>query len=216
MLGQGSGEPTAWASMRAALARAPSLLCAVAYLFAFNLLTLGLSLGFAFFFLSAHLVGYAVTHAGPAAAPWACTGCARGCSARRARSASGVRILLLVQFLAFINLHIAANALLYVGRKLIGIDLTFAERFASLDNAAWVVFLAAATFTLFEPLRAAVATLLLVDGRVRQEGLDLLAAVQQLPSRSPGPPGGPERGARPARPCWAPACWPRRPKRRCP
>ena len=43
------------------------------------------------------------------------------------------------------------------------------------------------TFTLFEPLRAAAATLLLMDGRVRQEGLDLLAALEQLPRarRSP-------------------------------
>ncbi|MFY0569490.1 DUF4129 domain-containing protein [Archangium lansingense] len=185
VLGQGAGEPTAWASMRAALARAPSLLSTVAYLFTFNLLTLSLSLGFAFFFLSAHLVGYAVTLQGrgsPLGLYGLCTrmlGPARG-------SATGVRILLLVQFLAFFNLHIAANALLYIGRKLIGIDLTFAERFASLDNAAWVVFLAAVTFTLFEPLRAAIATLLLVDGRVRQEGLDLMAAVQQLPSRTPG------------------------------
>ncbi|AKJ05765.1 uncharacterized protein DUF4129 [Archangium gephyra] len=186
VLGQGTGEPTAWASMRAALARTPSLLCAVAYLFAFNVLTLGVSLGFAFFFLSAHLVGYAATLQGrgsPLGLYGVCSkmlGPARG-------SATGVRILLLVQFLAFLNLHIAANALLYVGRKLIGIDLTFAERFASLDNTAWVVFLASATFTLFEPLRAATSTLLLVDGRVRQEGLDLLASVQRLPTRKAAP-----------------------------
>jgi hypothetical protein len=182
VLGQGEGEPTAWASLRAALARTPSLLCAVAYLFAFNVLTLGVSLGFAFFFLSAHLVGYAATLQGlgsPLGLYGLCSkmlGPARG-------SATGVRILLLVQLLAFINLHIAANALFYVGRKLLGIDLTFAERFASLDNTAWVVFLASATFTLFEPLRAAVATLLLVDGRVRQEGLDLMASVQRIPTR---------------------------------
>ncbi|HEX5748426.1 MAG TPA: DUF4129 domain-containing protein [Archangium sp.] len=186
VLGQGQGEPTAWASLRAALARTPSLLCAVAYLFAFNLLTLGVSLGFAFFFLSAHLVGYAATLQGrgsPLNLYGVCSkmlGPARG-------SATGVRILLLVQLLAFLNLHIAANALLYVGRKLLGIDLTFAERFASLDNTAWVVFLACATFTLFEPLRAATSTLLLVDGRVRLEGLDLLASVQRLPTRKAAP-----------------------------
>ena len=185
VLGQGAGEPTAWASMRAALARTPSLLCAVAYLFTFNMLSLGVTLGFAFFFLSAHLVGYAATVQGRGS-PLGLYGlCSRMLGPARG-GATGVRILLLVQFLAFINLHIAANALLYVGRKLIGIDLTFAERFASLDNTAWVVFLAATTFTLFEPLRAATATLLLVDGRVRQEGLDLMAAVQQLPTRSTG------------------------------
>ena len=182
VLGQGQGEPTAWASLRAALARTPSLLCAVAYLFVFNLLTLGVTMGFAFFFLSAHLVGYAVTMQGRGSPLGLYGVCAKMLGPARG-SATGVRILLLVQLLAFLNLHIAANTLLYVGRKLIGIDLTFAERFASLDNTAWVVFLASATFTLFEPLRAAPSTLLLVDGRVRLEGLDLLASVQRIPTR---------------------------------
>ncbi len=68
------------------------------------------------------------------------------------------------QVLVFINLHIGFNALFYVGRKLLGIDLTYLDRFASLDNTPWLLFLAAVTFTLFEPLRAATATLLLVDG----------------------------------------------------
>ncbi|HYO52934.1 DUF4129 domain-containing protein [Archangium sp.] len=182
VLGQGPGEPTAWDSLRAALARAPSLLCAVAYLFTFNVLTLGVSLGIAFFFLSAHLVGYAATLRGRGS-PLGLYGLCTQMLGPARSSATGVRVLLLVQFLAFFNLHLGVNALLYVGRKLIGIDLTFAERFASLDNTAWSVFLAAVTFTLFEPLRAATATLLLVDGRVRQEGLDLMAAVQQLPTR---------------------------------
>ncbi|HYO69966.1 MAG TPA: DUF4129 domain-containing protein, partial [Archangium sp.] len=186
VLGQGEGEPTAWASLRAALARTPSLLCAVAYLFTFNLLTLGVSLGFAFFFLSAHLAGYAATLQGRGS-PLGLYGVCSKMLGPAKGSATGVRLLLLVQLLAFLNLHIAANALLYVGRKLIGIDLTFAERFASLDNTAWAVFLASATFTLFEPLRAATSTLLLVDGRVRQEGLDLLASVQRLPTRKAAP-----------------------------
>ncbi|WP_309892416.1 hypothetical protein [Archangium sp.] len=179
LLGKGAGEPTAWSSLRAALARAPSLLTAVAYLFVFNALSLSVSLGFAFLFLSSHLVGYAATLQGKGSALGLYGTCSRLLGPARS-TATGVRVLLLAQVLVFFNLHIAANALLYVGRKLIGIDLTFAERFASLDNAPWVVFLVAATFTLFEPLRAATSTLLLVDGRVRQEGLDLLAAVQQL------------------------------------
>ncbi len=182
LLGKSAGEPTAWASLRAALARTPSLLSAVAYLFIFNLLSLSITLGFAFFFLSAHLVGYAATMQGKGSPLGLYGVCSRMLGPARA-SAIGVRWLLQVQFLVFLNLHIGANALLYIGRKLLGIDLTFVERFASIDNAPWVVFLVAATFTLFEPLRAATSTLLLVDGRVRQEGLDLLAAVQQLPGR---------------------------------
>jgi len=182
LLGVGSRPPTAWASLRAALARTPSLLCAVAYLLFFNLLTLSLTLGSSFFFLSSHLVGYAATMQGRGSPLGLYAQCAKLLGPARG-SAIGVRVLLLVQGLVFINLHIAANALLYVGRKLLGIDLTFVERFASLDNTAWTIFLVAATFTLFEPLRATTATLLLVDGRVRQEGLDLIAAVQQLPVR---------------------------------
>ncbi|MBM7118178.1 DUF4129 domain-containing protein [Archangium primigenium] len=175
-------EPSAWASLRAALARAPSLSCAVAYLFVFNLLSLPLTLGAAFFFLSAHLVGYAATLQGRGSPLRLYSQCGKLLGPAR-HNATGVRVLLLVQGLVFVNLHIAVNALLYVGRKLLGLDLTYVDRFASLDNAAWTVFLVATTFTLFEPLRAATATLLLVDGRVRQEGLDLLAAVQQLPVR---------------------------------
>jgi hypothetical protein len=182
LLGPGTQPPALGASLRAALGRLPSLVWCAAYLLVFNLLTLGISVGVAFFFLSAHVVGYAATMQGrgsPLRLYGECTkllGPARG-------NALGVRVLLLVQVLVFFNLHIAANALLYVGRKLLGIDLTFAERFASLDNTPWMLFLAALTFTLFEPLRAATATLLLVDARVRQEGLDLIAAVQQLPGR---------------------------------
>jgi hypothetical protein len=180
----GKTEPSARASLRAALARAPSLLVAVGYLFTFNALTLSATLGFSVFFLSAHLVGYAAVLQGrgsPLGLYGLCSkllGPARG-------GASGVRLLLsLAQVLVFINLHSVTALFLFVGRKLLGIDLTFAERFASLDSAPWVVFLMALTFTLFEPMRAALATLLLVDGRVRQEGLDLLAAVQQLPVRA--------------------------------
>ncbi|MFL5355346.1 DUF4129 domain-containing protein [Archangium sp.] len=194
LLGQGTGEPTAWASMRAALARAPSLLSAVAYLFVFNLLTMSVTLGLGFFLLTAHLVGYAVTLQGKGNPLGLYGTCARMLGPARS-SATGVRLLMLVQLLVFFNLHIGANTLLYVGRKLLGIDLTFAERFASLDNTAWLVFLVAVTFTLFEPLRAATSTLLLVDGRVRQEGLDLLAAVQQLPSRPTAASGGARNAA---------------------
>ncbi|MFY0574377.1 DUF4129 domain-containing protein [Cystobacter fuscus] len=182
LLGPGPETPTARDSLRAALARAPSLLCAVAYLLVFNTVTLGFTLGLAYMFLSAHIVGYAATLQGRGSPLDLYGQCARLLGPAKI-TAIGVRLLMLVQGLVLLNLHIAANALFYVGRKLLGIDLTFAERFASLDNPSWDVFLVAVTFTLFEPLRAATASLLLIDGRVRQEGLDLLAAVQQLPVR---------------------------------
>ncbi|MBJ6763140.1 DUF4129 domain-containing protein [Myxococcaceae bacterium JPH2] len=170
-------------SLRAALGRTPSLFIAVAYLAVFQVITVPLTLGISLIVLSAQSVGYAVTMHGrgsPLRLYALCTqllGPARG-------TAVGVRLLMTVQVFALLNLHIGANFLLLLGRKLLGVDLTFAERFASLDNPSWLLFLVAITFALFEPVRATTATLLLVDGRVRQEGLDLLAAVQQLPPRS--------------------------------
>ncbi|RKH38608.1 DUF4129 domain-containing protein, partial [Corallococcus llansteffanensis] len=176
-------EPSVRPSMRAALGRLPSLFIAVAYLAFFNVFTVTLSLGIALFILSAHGVGYAATMQGRGS-PLGLYGlCSRLLGPSRG-TATGVRWLMSVQVLVFFNLHVGLNFLLYLARQLVGIDLTFAERFASLDNPPWLMFLAAATFALFEPLRAATATLLLIDGRVRQEGLDLLAAVQQLPERS--------------------------------
>ncbi|CAM4298618.1 DUF4129 domain-containing protein [Corallococcus sp. ZKHCc1 1396] len=176
-------EPPVGASVRAALGRLPSLGIAVAYLAFFNLFTVTLSLGIALFVLSAQGVGYAAMMQGRGS-PLKLYGlCSRLLGPSRG-TATGVRWLMAVQVLVFLNLHIGINFLLYLGRQLLGIDLTFTERFASLDNPPWLMFLAATTFALFEPLRAATASLLLVDGRVRQEGLDLLAAVQQLPDRS--------------------------------
>ncbi len=180
----GAKEPGTWSALRAALGRTPSLLIAVGFLFVFNAATVTFSGGLAFFFLSAHLVGYAATMQGKGSALGLYAVCSRMLGPART-TASVARLLLAgVQLLTFLNLHIAANFLCFLGRKLIGIDLTYAERFASLDNPTWLLFLAALTFTLFEPIRVATATLLLVDGRVRQEGLDLLAAVQQLPERN--------------------------------
>ncbi len=189
------GEPSAWASMKAALHRLPALSIAVTYLLTLNTLVVTLTLGLAYLAVSAHSVGYAAVMQGRGS-PLRLYGlCSRLLGPARS-TATWVRFLMAAQVLAFFNLHIALNFLLYLGRKLLGVDLTFAERFASLDNVSWLLFLAATTFALFEPVRAATASLLLVDGRVRQEGLDLLAAVQQLPARDVGRPLAPPGAAR--------------------
>ncbi|NVJ24965.1 DUF4129 domain-containing protein [Myxococcus sp. AM011] len=191
---EGQGEPSTWDSLKAALGRLPSLLVAVGYLFCFNGLVLTLTLGIGFLMFSAQAVGYAAVMQGQGSVlrlygqSSRLLGPARG-------TATMVRLLMGAQVLVFFNLHIAFNFLLMMARKLVGVDLTFAERFASLDNVPWLLFLAAATFALFEPVRAATATLLLVDGRVRQEGLDLMASVQQLPTRDSGRLLGPRSAA---------------------
>ncbi|MET0401777.1 MAG: DUF4129 domain-containing protein [Cystobacter sp.] len=184
LLGPDAGIPPLRSSLSAALAHAPGLWCTVAYLFVFNTVTFCLTLGASHFFLASHLVGHAVAVQGLPSAPRLYGECARRLGPARV-TAIGVRLLLLSQGLVLLNLHLAAAALIYVGRQLLGIELTFVDRFASLDNPSWDVFLVAMTFTLFEPLRAASAALLLVNGRVRQEGADLLAAVQRIPTRAP-------------------------------
>lgn len=178
----GATPPSTWRSLKAALGRAPSVIITAVYLPLFTVLTLTFTAGLAYFFLSAHLVGWAVIMKGKGH-PLALYGtCARMLGPARG-NASTVRWLFMAILLVGLNLHIGANFLIYLGRKLVGLDLTYAQRFASLDNAEWITVVAALALTLFEPLRAAIASLMLIDGRVRQEGLDLLAAVEQLPKR---------------------------------
>ncbi len=178
----GVSAPTARGSLRAALRRLPSLVISVAYLLFFNLFSLVLSLGLSLFFFGSHLVGYAVTMHGKGH-PLALYGTCSKLLGPARSSAVWVRMLYWIQVLVVLNLHIAASVLIYLGTHLLGLDLTFAARFTSLDNPEWVAAVIALGFTFFEPLRAATATLLLIDGRVRQEGLDLIAALEQLPQR---------------------------------
>ncbi|AGC44179.1 hypothetical protein MYSTI_02863 [Myxococcus stipitatus DSM 14675] len=193
LLLEGQGEPQVWTSVKAALGRLPSLFFAVGYLFGLQALLLLLTLGLGFLLLSAQSVSFAAVMQGRGKLWRLYDQCSRLLGPARG-TAMAVRFLMGVQVLVFFNLHIALNFALMLTRKLVGIDLTFAERFASLDNVQWVLFLVALTFALFEPVRAATSTLLLVDGRVRSEGLDLLASVQQLPERNKARPPG-VRGA---------------------
>ncbi|WP_338867479.1 DUF4129 domain-containing protein [Myxococcus stipitatus] len=185
LLLEGQGEPRVWDSVKAAVGRLPSLFFAVSYLVLLNALLLSLTFGLGFVLVSAQSVGFAAVMQGRGKLLRLYDHCSRLLGPARG-TATTVRILMSVQVLVFFNLHIALNFALMMTRKLVGVDLTFAERFASLDNAQWVLFLVALTFALFEPVRAAASTLLLVDGRVRSEGLDLLASVQQLPERNKG------------------------------
>ncbi|QSQ16739.1 DUF4129 domain-containing protein [Myxococcus landrumensis] len=193
LLLEGQGEPQVWTSVKAALGRLPSLFFAVSYLLGLNALLLVLTFGLGFLLLSAQTVSFAAVMQGRGKLLRLYDHCSRLLGPARG-TAAVVRLLMSVQVLVFFNLHIALNFALMLTRKLVGIDLTFAERFASLDNSQWVLFLVALTFALFEPVRAAASTLLLVDGRVRSEGLDLLASVQQLPERNKARPPG-ARGA---------------------
>lgn len=179
----GPGEASAARSFLAALKRAPSLIIATVVLGATAVLTSALTLGIGVFFFSAHLAGYAAVMQGKGhpVAIWATANKLLG-PARR--TANAVRICLWSQWVLAFNLHLGAQLGLNLAQTLLGLEVTFADRYASLDNPTWDLTLLALTFALVEPVRAALGTLLLLDGQVRQEGLDLLSAVEQLPSRA--------------------------------
>ncbi|HEY8210113.1 MAG TPA: DUF4129 domain-containing protein [Myxococcaceae bacterium] len=187
----GPGEASAARSFLAALKRLPSLIIATVVLGAVAWLSATLTLGVGVFFFSAHLAGYAAVMQGKGhpVAIWATANKLLG-PARR--TANMVRICLWSQWVLAINLHLGTLLGLELAETLLGLEVSFANRYASTDNPAWILTVLALTFALVEPVRAALGTLLLLDGRVRQEGLDLLSAVEQLPSR-----------ARPARPAAA-------------
>ncbi|MGV3624977.1 MAG: DUF4129 domain-containing protein [Archangium sp.] len=179
----GTTPPSVRASLRAALKRAPGLVTASAWLLIINTLLWTVTLGVGFLFVGAHTAAYAVVMRGE--------GSVLGLYGTSAKLlgptrfvAPFVRLCGLSQLLLAVNLQVMTMLLLSLLRTLFGFDVTFIDRFASLDNMTWVATIAAITFSLFEPIRAASAALLLIDGRVRQEGLDLIAQVEQLPQRS--------------------------------
>lgn len=178
----GASEPSARASFKAALKRAPSLVTASAYLAVLNGVIWTFTAGIGFLFLGAHAAGYAATMRGQGSVLGLYGTCSKLLGPAR-HSAPWVRVLGFTQFFLAWNLHLVSAVALYLANKLFGFDVVFLDRFASLDNGTWVATVVVTTFALFEPLRAATGTLLLVDGRVRQEGLDLLASVEQLPLR---------------------------------
>ncbi len=178
----GTTPPSVRASVGAALRRAPSLIIAATWMAVLNALLAVFTLGIGFLFLGAHVAGYAATMRGQGSVLGLYGTCAKLLGPTR-YVAPWVRVCGLSQVILAINLHLFTELTLSLGRGLFGFDVTFAERFTSLDNGTWVATVAAITFALFEPVRAATATLMLIDGRVRQEGLDLIAQVEQLPTR---------------------------------
>lgn len=178
----GTTPPSVRQSLWAALKRAPSLVIAAAWLGTLNAILWTFTLGIGFLFVGAHLAGYAATMRGQGSVLGLYGTCAKLLGPTR-YIAPWVRMCGLSQVLLGVNLHLFTLFALSLGRGLFGFDVTFAERFASLDNTSWLATVTAVAFALFEPVRAATATLMLIDGRVRQEGLDLVAQVEQLPRR---------------------------------
>jgi hypothetical protein len=181
----GPGEPSVLASFLAGLKRAPSLITTAAVLAVLNTALWLFTVGIGFFFIGAHAAAYATTMRGQGS-PLRVYGTASKLLGPARHTAAWVRMCGLAQIVLAFNLHGAVALLVQIGSAVLGFDLTFVDRFTSLDNPTWLATVVATTFALFEPLRAATGTLLLIDGRVRQEGLDLVAAVEQLPRRRRG------------------------------
>ncbi|MEW6435217.1 MAG: DUF4129 domain-containing protein [Myxococcota bacterium] len=178
----GPGEPSTRRSFLAGFKRAPSLVTTAFVVAALNLVLWLFTAGIGFFFFGAQAAAYATAMRGEGGA-LRVYGTASKLLGPARHTAAWVRLCGLTQLLVGLNLHLFIALLLYLGRSVLGLDLVFVDRFASLDNPTWLATVAAITFALYEPLRAATGTLLLIDGRVRQEGLDLVAAVEQLPRR---------------------------------
>lgn len=176
------GEPSSWRSFVAALKRAPALVFCAGYCLVLNGMIWCFSLGIGFFLVTSHLAAYAVAMKGRGSLLGLYGTCSKMLGPAR-HTASTLRLCGLTQLIVGLNIHLLVNASLLVGSKLLALNVTFVNRFVSIDNPVWLAALVALTFSLFEPLRAASAALLLIDGRVRQEGLDLITQLEQLPRR---------------------------------
>jgi hypothetical protein len=178
----GPGAPSTRDSLRRAIQRAPSLTVASALVLTLNAaLTIG-TLGIGFFFFGAHHAAFAATMKGRGSALHLYANCATQLGPTRA-IAPWVGLCGLTQIFLCLNIHLAATLALSAAASLLGIEVSFFQRFASLGNPTWWLIVGAIAFVAFEPLRATTSALLVIDGRVRQQGLDILSHLTRLPRR---------------------------------
>ncbi len=178
----GQAEPTARGSFLAAARRAPGLIIASTLQVLVDAGILAFTAGIGFFFIGAHQALFATAMRGEGSA-LGLFGTASKLLGGARHTAPFLRFCNALQLLLVVNLHTGVAFAMLLGQQLLALDLNFAARFTSLDNGTWVATLFVVAFALFEPVRVATGVLLLIDGRVRQEGLDLVAQVEQLPRR---------------------------------
>ncbi|MGC4113993.1 MAG: DUF4129 domain-containing protein [Myxococcales bacterium] len=176
------GNPmTSWEALRKASRRALSLMSAggMAMLLEWVLVPASLFIGYVFW---APLYSAPALVARAEAGPWSM---GKACRKRLGREPTFVvRLLHGAAFaVTVVNLASGIAMALYLARAILGLDVTFFEQFASLKNPVYVFFVLALSAVALEPVKIALGLLLLVDARVRSEGLDLLAAVDRLSQR---------------------------------
>ena len=77
------------------------------------------------------------------------------------------------------NLYGVFAFLVLIGRSFLGLEMALVDEFLSFRNTFVILGVSVVSATLLEPLRAAVAAQVYVDARVRAEGLDLRAALDE-------------------------------------
>ncbi len=78
-----------------------------------------------------------------------------------------------------VNVYALLVVSLVLSRSLVGLELASIETFLSPNNTFVILCVAAVALVALEPLRAALSAQAYVDARVRAEGLDLRAAVEE-------------------------------------
>lgn len=172
------------ASVRAAAMRAPALCIAAGWQTVLNAALWIFTLGLGFFVLGAHMVAHAAVMRGEGGLLNFYGMCAKLLGPARSLT-PWTKLFGFTQLIMAINLHFATQLALLACNKLLGFDFTFAMRLTSIDNPVWLAAIATVTFALFEPMRATTASLLLIDGRVRREGVDLLAQLRAFRNERP-------------------------------
>lgn len=94
-----------------------------------------------------------------------------------------------------VNLFAALGVGMLLARSFGGLELASIETFLSPSNTFVVLSIAALALVLLEPVRAALSAFAYVDARVREEGLDLRAAIEDAIAHSTRRPSGKEQGA---------------------
>lgn len=123
---------------------------------------------------------------------------AAGDTAGRRVAALAVELMILLGAAGLlVNLGALIVAGVVVARSFIGLEIATLSAFLSPTNVFLQIAVGAVVLVALEPLRAAVSTASYVDARVREEGLDLRAAIEDAIRHASTPRGG--RGKEAAR-----------------
>jgi hypothetical protein len=168
------------AALREAARRTPSMILATLWITLSQAVVLPITAGFSMLFLSPQLCGPLLIAEGSAHG-FNFGKVARARLQGRTGAAAALQLLhgLALLFL-MANLHGLVMLGLLLGHSLLGLDLTFIDKFTSLSHPFYDLGLLGLALLLLDPVRCATSALVLADARVRHEGFDLLSALRRL------------------------------------